>query len=61
MYQFAEMFPRAIRSGAAARLILAMTQIAADAKASDDPRIAGFMKWARSEFRAPREGARAAG
>ena len=33
----------------------------ADAKASDDPRIAGFMKWARSEFRAPREGARAAG
>lgn len=36
MYQFAEMFPRAIRSGAAALLILAMTQIAADAKASDE-------------------------
>lgn len=33
----------------------------ADAGASDDPRIAGFLKWARGEFRAPRDGARVAG
>lgn len=33
----------------------------ADADASDDPRIAGFLKWARGEFRAPRDGARVAG
>lgn len=33
----------------------------ADAKAADDPRIAGFIKWARTEFRAPRDGARVAG
>lgn len=33
----------------------------ADAKAADDPRVAGFIKWARAEFRAPRDGARVAG
>ena len=33
----------------------------ADAKKADDPRIAGFLKWARGEFRVPREGARVAG
>lgn len=32
----------------------------ADAKAAEDPRVAGFLKWARGEFRAPREGARVA-
>lgn len=33
----------------------------ADAKKADDPRIAGFLKWARGEFRTPRDGARIAG
>ena len=33
----------------------------ADAKLSDDPRVAGFMKWARGEFRAAHDPERATG